>query len=192
MKLDKKLNFIVPIEEADGTKRYVHSAPVGEAVFDKFFMTIGQAFNEIYGGGLGMLAGPRVAAKLIRRIAERTETLDGPDGVEAGFFGNIRRLSSYVAPRGDGSWEPIPLDEALAKGLLSAEDASEVENALAFFTVASCMHRRSELPTILEVVSRIWDAQTSSSNSTEFSASLRTSTAPENTGAKPKPSPIPA
>lgn len=186
MKLSKRLNFVVPVEREGGGTDYVHASPIGEETFDKYFMVIGQAFAQMYSAGLGLFAGPRVAAKLIKKIAVASDSWEGPDGVERGLFVEMRRRSHFVSVGRD----PIPLEEAISTGLLSAEDASEVENALAFFTVASSMHKRTELPTILEVVSRIWNARTSSSNLSEFSASLRTSTEPENTGAKAKPSPI--
>ena len=181
MKLNKRLNLVVPVDREDGSGTdYVHATPIGEDTFDKYFMVIGQAFNQMYSGGLGLFAGPRVAAKLIKKIAVAAETWEGPDGVERGLFVEMRRNAHFVSPGKD----PISFDEAVSTGALSAEDASEVENALAFFTVASSMHKRNELPTILGVVSRIWAAQTSSSNLTEFSASLRTSTAPASTGEK--------
>lgn len=187
MKLNKRLNFVVPVERVDGTVDYVHASPIGEETFDKYFMVIGQAFAQMYSGGLGLFAGPRVAAKLIKKIAQATESWEGEDGVDRGLFGEMRRRANFIKAGG----ESVPLEEAAASGLISAEDVSEVENALAFFTVASSMHKKSELPTILAVVSRIWDAQTTSSNSTEYSASLRTSTAVENTGEKAKAPPIP-
>lgn len=188
MNLDRRLNFVIPVDRGDGTIDFVHASPIGEATFDKYFMVIGQAFAQLYNGGLGLFAGPRVAAKLIKRIAISTECWDGEDGVERGLFVEMRRRANFVRA---GGVDPIPLEEAIASKAISAEDASEVENALAFFTVASSMHKRSELPTILAVVARIWDARTTSSNSTEFSASLKTSTAPANTGAKAKRSHIP-
>lgn len=193
MKINKKLNFVIPIfDEAGKIVGHVHAEPIGEAVFDKYFEVIGQAFASIYGGGLGLLAGPRLAAKLIRKAAEAAGTWEGEDGVERVLFGEIRRLSSYVAPGAGGKWQPIPLVEAIENGTLSKEDASEVENALAFFTVASSMHKKAELPGILSVVSRFWDASTSSLNSTAFAASLGTSTEPASSGAKANPSSIPS
>lgn len=186
MNLDKRLNFVVPVSREDGTLDYVHATPIGEDVFDRHFMVIGQAFNQMYSGGLGLFAGPRVAAKLIKKIAIETSSWDGPDGVQKNLFGEIKRRANFVR-----AGQPnIPFEEAVETGLISTEDASEVENTLAFFTVASSMHKRMELKTILEVVRRIWDAQTSSFNATEFSASLKTSTEIENTGAKAKQLPI--
>lgn len=191
MKLNKRLKLVVPVERDDGTMAYVHAEPIGEASFDQYYMIIGQAFAQLYSSGLGLFAGPRITAKLIKSLAEKQGIWEGADGVELGLFGNIRRLASFVIPKASGGWEPVPLEEAITRELISREDVSEVENALAFFTVASSMHKRTELPAVLMVVSRIWDAQTSSLNSTEFSASLATSTAIESSGAKATPSLIP-
>lgn len=191
MKIDKRLKIVVPVERDDGSTAYVHAEPLFEETFDKFYLIIGQAFAQLHAGGLGLFAGPRVAAKLIKTIAEKQGVWEGEDGVERGLFGEMRRLAAFVVPNTSGAWEPVPFEEAVARDLLSAPDVSEVENALAFFIVASAMHKRKELPIVLAVVSRIWDAQTSLLNSTEYAASLATSTATENIGEKAVPSSIP-
>ncbi len=124
-----------------------------------------------------------MAAKIIRSTAIDSGTWDGPDGVENGLVVEIRRLANVLLP-GPNGWEARPFEGAVGRGDLSAEDAAEVENSLAFFTVASSMHRRTEIESIMKVVSGIWGAQTSYSNSTEFAASLPTPTPGANTGAK--------
>lgn len=198
MKLDRRLNLVVPVD-SDGATIYVHAAPIAEQVFDRYFMAIAKTFNTIYGEGLGVIAGPRVAAKILRKVAiDLGEWDDQKDtagnvtaiGIENGLMAEIRRLANIIAP-GPKGWAASPLQDAITHGTISAEDASEVENALVFFTVASSMHKRAELPAILNGVSKIWDAQTASLNCTGFASSLETSTVTANTGEKAIPSSIP-
>lgn len=191
MKLDKRLNLIIPVERPDGSSIYVHSTPISRAVFERYFLLISKTFTAIYTQGLGITAGPRVAAMLLKRLAVEAGEWDGPEGVEAGLMAEIRRLTNVVAP-GSNGWQTIPYQEAVDQKHLDEGDASEVENALVFFTVASSMHRKAELTGILEGISKLWGAQTDSLNSTEFANSLQTLTATDNSGATATPSLIPS
>jgi hypothetical protein len=191
MKIDRKLNLVVPVERAPGETVYVHSMPLGREVFERYFLVISKAFAAIYNEGLGFVAGPRVAAMLVRRVAEDMKVWEGPEGVQAGLVAEWRRLSNVLAPTAKG-WDTIPLDQAIAQAFLDEDDASEVENAIAFFCLASAMHKRMELRAVLDGASKLWGAHVTSLNSTEYPASLPTSTAAENTGAKAIASPIPS
>jgi hypothetical protein len=175
MNLNPKLNLVIPVERDNGMA-YVHAAPLSREVFDQYFFIISQTFAAIYGGGLTSVAGPRVAALMMHRIAKKLEV---EDEVEP-LFAEMRRLSNVIVPG-----QPIvPLQEALNRKFFDADDVSEVENAIAFFIVASAIHKRSEVKAVLTGAARMWGAQITSLNSTEYAASLPTSTEDENTGAK--------
>lgn len=192
MKLDRKLNLVIPIygepttigsTSVENIVAYVHATPILPPVFDKYFMVIGKTFNAIYAGGLGLVAGPRLAAKIIRSTAQDMGVWDGPEGVQNGLVADIRRNATVLLP-GPNGWEQRPFEGAATRGELTEEDAAEVENSLSFFTVASSMHKRSEIESIMKVVSEIWGAQISFSNCTEFVNSLPTRTTHASTGAK--------
>ena len=190
MMIDKKLNLVIPVYQGEKVL-YVHSAPIGRVVFERYFMTISKAFTSVYSRGLGTMAGPRVASMLVKKIAIDDGDWEGPAGVERGFFAEIRRLSNLIAPTENG-WQAIPLEEALAKKMLDEDDASEVENAICFFILASAMHRKKELAGVLDSVKDFWGAQTSSLNCTEYMDSLRISKTEESSGEKATPSSIPS
>lgn len=176
MRIDKRLNFVVPIEDDAGSiTAYVHAAPISREVFDLHFMLLGQTFTAIYGQGLGYLAGPRLAANLLRTLAKSQDKVEEADVL----LREVVRLSNVVTP---GRPDTVPLQQALVEGLINADDAAEVENALAFFTVASWMHKRREVAGILDGAGQLWGARTLSLSCTEFAASLLTST-----GAPPTP-----
>lgn len=195
MKINRKLNLVIPIlgdpivtkdeegkdVEKDNIVGYVHAAPISEETFDTHFLVIAKTFGAIYGEGLGYAVGPRIAGKLLRTIAQNMGVWTGPNGVEAGLLRDVFQRSNYVAANG----EVIPFEEAVAKSILEKDDVSEVSNSLAFFTVASAMHTPTDLPGVLAGAARFWGGRTTLLNSTEFAASLRTSTADGNTGATP-------
>lgn len=185
MKIDRKLNLVIPIEREDGTV-YVHSMPLGAEVFDKYYLVIAKAFAAIYKEGLSFIAGPRVAARTIETVAKDLGVWDGPEGVEIGLLGEIRRLSNMLVLDKDG-WRSMPLDTAVKQGLLDAEEQAEVLNFTCFFIVSSAMHKLSERTANLQMFARVWSVQITSSTITDFKATLLISTVAETTGAKAIP-----
>ena len=195
MRLDQKLNFVVPIyrtvtrKDADGVEHevdeavaYVHSTPILRETFDRYCMTLAKTFASIYSDGLGFVAGPRVAMNILQEKATDLNDWDGDDGVKNGLLGEINRLTSYIAPGKDG-WEAVPLEVALQRKALSDDDVAEVTNAVAFFIVNSAMLRRMDLKTALDGAAKLWGARVTFSGCTEFIASLPKSTVAESTGA---------
>jgi hypothetical protein len=182
VRIDKALHLIIPVDRDDGAQIFVHSTPIGSDVFTTYYQVIGRVFNEIYTGGFGVLAGPRIAALLLRDVAKSTNAWEGPAGVERGLVAEIRRLTNVVAPGAHG-WEMVPFEEAVNKGVLDKTEASEVEGAITFFTVASCMHRRADRA-ILEGAMKIWSARIESLTCSEFISSLPTSTGAASSGVR--------
>lgn len=192
MKIDRHLHLVVPVECDNGTKKYVHSAPIGESVFDSYFKVLAKTFAEIC--GLGMLAGPRVAHKLLQQTAIDLGVWDDVRrpgvapviGVKNGLIAEIHRLTNVLAPTEKG-WETLPYHDAVKNGVLDAADAMEVEAAISFFTVGSTLYSKAELK-MLTLSLDNWSARTESLNCTEFRNSLRTSTAAASTGETATPS----
>lgn len=183
MKVNRKLNLVIELHRDHGQIVYVHSTPIARQVFESFFMVIAKTFSSIYTGGIGIASGPAIAAMLLKKNAQDI----GGEGylaeVNAGLIEEVHRLTSVVV-LGENGWENIPFAEACKKQLIDDDERGEVENALAFFTVASCMHRKEHLPGVLGTACELWGARVVSSNCTEFATSLPTSTSKENTGAK--------
>ena len=192
MRIDKRLNLVVPIyddEEGGDIIAWVHSTPLGEETVDRYFMVIAQTYAAIFSQGLGLAGGPAVAMRLLRHIAtERGVWHDDPKsgtiGVQNGVVEEIRRLTMVAALGKDGKWEQIPLSVAVDRGIVSADDKTEVENAIVFFIVASAVLPRAQRPTMIKAAADLWGAQTSSSTIMEWTASLKTSTGTVTTGEK--------
>lgn len=192
MRIDRKLNLVVPIytdEEGGEIVAYVHSTPVAEDVVDRFFMVLGQTYAAIFSQGLGLAGGPPHAMRVLRHVAtERGVWFDDPKtqavGVERGLVEEMRRLTNVAALSKDGKWEQLPLQVAVDRGILSGEDKTEVENAIAFFIVASATLGRAQRPAMLRAAAELWGAQISSSSFTEWTSSLKTSTETGSSGEK--------
>lgn len=190
MKVDKRLNLVKEIED-DGKSVYVHSTPIGQEIFKRYTRIIARTCREAYATA-GVLA-PRVAANLLEEIAIETGQWEdrkniatgevvGP-GVKNGLMAEIKRLTSVICWSGSG-WEPLPFDVAVQQGKLDADTAAEVENLIVFFTLASWMNEKRDLPNIYENVFGAWKALATSSTSTEWARSLPTSTETVSSGKK--------
>ena len=187
MKLNQSLNLVIPIEQ-DGGTIYVHATPPSAEVFDRYFLPISKTFAEIYNSGLGITAGPRVAAKYLRKISMEMGVWEGTNGVEAGLVNEIRRLANVIGIDG----QIIPLQDIINKKELDKDNLDEVENALSFFSVASVMHLKKERGPVLNGAAALWGAQITSLDCTAFRDSLRTLTGAENTGGTPTAEPVQA
>ena len=183
MKINEKMHLVMPIyDDDDSVCAYVHSAPISREVFEAHFLLMSKTFAAIHGEGLGDIAGPRVASLVMKRIAARS----GEAESATSLMNEVRRLTN-VETRTKGGWETIPFQEASDKQTISADDLSEVENALVFFTVILAMHRKQVAAELLPGAAKLWGAQISSLDSSAFHASLKISTVTANTGAKPEP-----
>lgn len=173
MKLNDKLHIVIPIygDDGDTIVAHVHSAPISRDVFDAHFMLLGRTFAAIYSSGLGPVAGPRVAHLLLKKMAAEQNDEVGAVALMA----EIVRLTNVML-RTEKGWEAIPYQTVLDHGMLPAEDLAEVTNSLVFFTVLSSTHRRMERREMMAGAAKLWGAQISSQDFTEFAASLPTLT----------------
>jgi hypothetical protein len=181
MRLNEKLNLVIPIYDADDKiSAYAHSTPISREAFEDSFVLISKTFSAIHGEGLGSIAGPRVASLILREVAKRNDDKAGTLTAAAlTLMNEIRRLTNVLTP-GPNGWTMIPFEEAAKT--IDPDDLSEVENAIVFFIVYSAMHKRQTLKDLLTGAAKMWGAQVSSLTPTAFAASLPTSTETVNIG----------
>lgn len=192
LRIDERLNLVAPIDRPDGSVVWLHAQPISVQAYDRYWFVLAKVFASIYGEGLNTIAGPKIAHRLLRRLANEEDADDDkkPDGVFNGLMPEIRRMARVVAPTAQTGWDIIPFEEAAKKGIISEEDADEIEGLLVFFTVAWHLHKRGkERQAVMDLVARRLDASMSSQSLSAFANSLRTSSATGNTGAtRPIPS----
>jgi hypothetical protein len=184
MKIDERLYLSLPVDRNDGTTVWIHAAPVGREIFERYWLTMSKTFAMIWGEGLNTISGPLIAALALRRCAEDAKEWEGPTGVALGLLPEIRRLANVVAP-GKAGWDIVPLDQAKTIGMIDEEDVTEVEGVLVFFTVCWHLNLRSERRGIMNSVAARLDASMSSQTLSAFVGSLKISTATGSTGGSP-------
>lgn len=179
--INRRLNLVTQVDSGRGTL-HVFSTPIARSVFDDNFMIMCRAYAEIYRNSLGVIAGPKAAARLIKREAE---TLG--DGAKADMLlEEIRRLTNVLVPatNGTGGYTMLDYGVAVRQGLIGEDDVDDIEAALCFFTLASRVGPHFQLEAILDGLTVFWRAQTTSLTLTEYQRSLPTSTTGGDTGPK--------
>lgn len=190
MRIDDRLNLVIPIRRGDSTI-YVHVTPLSREIFEAHYLVISKAFTAMTTEGLSVVAGPRVAALVLKDVAQESGRWEGPRGVEKTLMNEFVRITNVAMP-GENGWEQMPLAVALSRDLLDADENAEVIGAIVFFTCNSALHRKDVLHAILSSLCDLWGTQTTSSGFTEFAASLQTSTVAANTGATTQGSSVPS
>ena len=176
MRLDTKLNIVVEVETSAGSM-FVHSTPLSNDVFEKYFLVISKTFAALIGQGLSFVSGPRVAALMLKKVAKDMGEWDGADGAQNGLMAEIRRLSNVMLPSPAG-WQMVPYHTAIEREMMDSQDVNEVDGIICFFICAAAMTRRKEIGPVLDMM-RVWGARSTSLDCMAFRASLPISTPDE-------------
>jgi hypothetical protein len=177
IKLNRKLNVVLPPFMTDKGLVHVYSSPISLPVFREHYRMLGRTFTEIQRLGYGPITGPSLAGYVFRDEAKSF----GDEAHSEMLVNEVKRLSFVVYP-GDTGWANMPFVESVKRGILTEEQGDEAENFLLYFTCASWIKLPSEA-IAMDSLRTLWQAQITSSTVMEFMNSLPTSTPEENTGA---------
>lgn len=194
MKIDEKLNLVVPVDCGEGESIYFHSMPILKDTFRRYHFAIAKTFNKIFANDM-QITGPKIAAMTLEEISrEMGNWEDKTDekgrviqvGLKNGLIEEIKRLTSVIALSEIG-WDSLPVDDALNRGLISESQWDEALQHIVFFTLTSVMLPRGAAKDINSMACKLWETQLSSFGCTEYMNSLRalTVTAPGTLTASP-------
>jgi hypothetical protein len=178
--LDRKLNLVLTVETSKGTA-HVHSIPISRAVYEEHFMCIARTHSAFIMNNLHPVVGPRIARLVLLREAKAIGELDN---VQKTLLPEIERLTNVMVP-GERRWESLPYQVAIQRKLIDEDAADNIISCLVYFTCASAMLAKSDLPTIVDLLRQFWGFATTSLNATEYMNSLPISMPVATTGEKP-------
>jgi hypothetical protein len=190
VRIDKRLNLVFPLGD-EGTALQVHSTPISREIYERYWAVINRALTYAFASA-GTRAS-RIASLALKDVSEQTDVWedkkqpngDIKPGVKNGLLAEIRRLTNVIVYDATNGWGTIPLDVAAQQGKLDADEQTEVESAIVFFTLASWGMDKTDLAEFAKTTGfGIRKAQTTSSNSTEWARSLPTSTETASSGKK--------
>lgn len=175
-KIDSRLNLVLPVDTPQGVVT-VHSAPISVATFRSYYLPLARTFAALHTEGIGMVAGPKIAAMLLEDTAKQMNIWDGQGGVASGLMPEIRRLTNAIL-----GGIVVPWQEIVDKKMMADDDIAEVENAIVFFIAGWSMYPKADRVEMLTQAARLWNARLDSLNCTELAVSLRTLKDNANTG----------
>lgn len=186
MKINKKLNLQITLQNEDGQDFTIYSQPVAREVFNKFYLPLSRMFTEITAMNLLVMA-PQVAANMLQDIAKDLNMLEDVKS----FMAELRRLTSVITAT-DAGWQPVPLDVAINRELLDDDDLALIEGSLVFFTAVSFIAVKQDRGPLLNGAAAMWGLQTTSSDITALLNSLPTLSGTANSGETPITASVPS
>jgi hypothetical protein len=178
MEISRRMNLVTPIE-TDAGIIYVHSVPISKAVYRQHFLPLSKTFAAIFGQGLNVIAGPRVAYMMLEDIAKSDKAWDGTHGIKNTLVQEIIRNSTAIIPVEGKGWEEIPLDVAISRDIVDPDD---VLGEIVFFTCVYTINKPAQAKSLMEDVSSLWNSVCTSQTAMEWLTSLQTSTNKESSG----------
>ena len=193
MKINKRLNLVIPVETETGLV-YVHSMPISEECFYAHFLLLSKTWAALIDEGLLQL-GPRVAILMLRKVATamlppREPGQPAPVSPDVPLLAEIRRLSNAILP-GERGYSTVPFQDVIDKQLLDSAELNEIEGQIVFFICASSVPKATTGAKLAEMAAKYWDSLLTQLNVTEYKNSLQTLTVAENTGETPNASSVP-
>ena len=177
MKINDKLNIVIPLEDSEGRKYYVHSTPFSREAFEANYLLLSQAFSLMVEQGIQVTAGPRVAALVLKDLAEKQNRREDYDAIMM----EIRRITNVIKAKPDG-WESLPLASALSRKVVTEVEVKDVESLLVFFILVSAIMTEKRLTSSLIFMNGLWGTENTSLKCSAFTASLPVLTEDESSG----------
>jgi hypothetical protein len=175
---------------------WAYHTPLSREVFESNYRAIAAANMTLFSKGIGFAAesGP-IIATLALRDAARSDALENGIAIAGDpatpVLAEIRRLTMILAPSAQG-YDNVPVDVALSRGVIDAEDWKEAESSIVFFTCGSSMARRERREAKNSALASVLRGSMTSSAPTEFVAGLQDSTAEKTLAAAPAESSVPS
>lgn len=188
MEISRRMNLVMSIDTENG-QVYVHSTPISKAVYREHFLPLSKTFAAIFGQGLNVIAGPRVAYLMLERVSKQDGIWDGPSGLYNTLVQEVIRNSTAIVPVEGKGWEELPLDVAMGRGMLEPDD---VLGEIVFFTCVYAINKPAQAASLMADVSSLWESVSTSLTSTEWATSLPILTGKEISGETVNTSSVPS
>lgn len=187
MKINNDFKLVFPVRYSEAGEVLVrgYHTPISREVFEANYRVISATAAEIFGkdGAFAAGAGPHIASIALKdngkrdALAHRDVDQDGNprDGGAKALLAELKRLTLIIAP-GPNGFESVPVDEAIRRDVIDADDWADAESVLVFFTCGSQLVARAEKKARAEIIAGALKAQITYSTLMELSDSSQTST----------------
>jgi hypothetical protein len=188
MQINESLNLVLPVSE---TVKAYHT-PISREVYEANFRILAATKAAIFSKGIHYAAGvgPEIAALTLKEEGKLESESRGvvfdpkhPEKCDFGasaFLKEIERMTTILAP-GDQGYDMVPVDAAIAQGVMDLDDWRDLESAIVFFTCQYAMNKKAVRKTLSESAALVTGGLITSLSLTEYADSLRTLTKAEPT-----------
>lgn len=184
---DLKLVLPLRVDDKGDAALYAYHTPISREVYDANFRLLGDTKTAIMGDSARHAFMAKADACLYLRDAGRALALargaEGDAGATA-LLADIRRLTTILAPGAQG-WDMLPVEVALQRGVIDADDWADAEAEAVFFTVWAAGVGRKDRAAQMTLGAQLIGGLTTSLPAMEWVASLPTSTSGVATTPKP-------
>ncbi len=180
-RITRDLKLVFPCETTSNGIVHVYSLPLSRLLFEQYVLELGETYSACFGAydpKHVALTSPQMAYPVLKSIAARMGTWEGPTGVQNGLINEISRVTMVAHATGEG-WSQVPLSVALARDILDEDTHADILSVLTFFTLASRVGPKDLMDHSLRAAGSPRDWQFTSLGFTEWLGSLKT--------LKPKP-----
>lgn len=174
--ISRDLNLVIPMDDPKSPEAFIFCRPLSVQAFRAHYLLLTQTFTALQEAGV-IINAPAIAALMLRDIAERAGASERAESL----LTEIRRVARYERDTPDG-WQAVPVDGAISRGEISEAAWQDVENTLVFFIAASAIAPAEKKKILLAYPLTLRGVRLVSQSSTEYRASLRTSTEAESSG----------
>ena len=198
MKLDEKLNLVIPVnpDKEGNAERYFHSAPIMRDTYRRYHFIIAKTFNVLFANDM-QITGPKIAAMTLQEIAEEMGLWDDQKndkgavikvGVKSGLMDEIMRMTNTVVFT-DAGWKSMPVYDAIKRDLMTEEEWDDAVQRIVFFMLASAILPAGAARDLNQMACELWMMRLTSLACTAFADSLPVSTQEETGQASAEASP---
>ena len=177
--INDALNLVLPVRSNEDGEPLIwaHHTPISTDVFRANYRIIAETNAAIWGKGIkyAATAGARIANLTLLDISKADAQEHGIEDAGPALLAEIKRLTLILAPGANG-FETLPVDVAIARKVIDADDWDEAEGSLCFFTAAFHLAKRAGRKKFSELIASVIAGSTTSLGPTEYGSSLRQST----------------
>lgn len=192
--INAALNLAFPVRAGENGEPLIwaYHTPISTEVFTANHRIIAATNASMWGKGLkyAATAGVRIANLTLLDISKADAEEWGVADSGPSFLAELKRLTFILAP-GPNGFDMVQVDAALQRNIIDAEDWSEAEAEIVFFTSGYAMAKKAGRRTFCELVASVIGGSITSLPPLEFLASLPTSTTAE-TSPEAAPSSVPS
>lgn len=178
MQITDSLNLAIPF----GNGMVAYHASIARTVYEANYAVLHATLAAMSKRGVHYLraSGPSIANLVLKDEGKREATERGEQDTTPALLGEIKRLTNVLVP-GAGGYELLPVDTAISQNKLDAEDWSELEAQIVFFTCLVQTAKKSDRVMVAASAASVMDGSTTSLVPMEYAASLQKSMTAEPT-----------